>query len=148
MFIKNRGSELLKLPGSGFETLKLVKWFLTTVQNYLNIFICQVLFAAERKRYPKAYLHTKHWLPGISSRYIQYVHLVWVKVFHIFHHSTLILQISHWNKKWSFIKANSFCTNDHHCKLTCRLAFYAQIYHPFPAGASQIAFWQICILCV
>ena len=35
---------------------------------------------------------------------------------------------SHANKKWSFIKANLFCTNDHHCKLTCRLAFYAPTY--------------------
>ena len=46
----------------------------------------------------------------------------------------------HENKKWSFIKANLFCINDHHCKLTCRPAFYTQIYHPFPARASQIAF--------
>jgi len=61
-----------------------------------------------------------------KNRHIHHcVHLLWVEVFRIFHHSTLILQKSHENRKWSFIKAILFCTNGHHCKLTCRLAFYA-----------------------
>ena len=92
--------------------------------------------------------HTKAQKHIIIICLTQCVHLHWVKVLRILTSLRSFYEKSHENKNCSFIKANLFCINDYHCKLTCRLAFYAQIYHSFPAGASQIAFWQICRLCV